>query len=157
MNIEWVYRDARNSLGKGISNVTAQFQDSTTGAAVGPVQTPLASGLSGPSGLISVDFKNVPVQVGGSYKILFGYQNKIQDGAVSPGNTVSFTTEEFNVVLFADFQNDCANVSSSGSGKSRTGSSGSSSGKSSDAGRVRPGLKYLSFIVTSLASISLAI
>ncbi|GLB37900.1 hypothetical protein LshimejAT787_0409510 [Lyophyllum shimeji] len=77
MNIEWEYRDQRNSLGAGISDVGLPILDSATSSPVGPPQKLLT--LS-PEGLVTVKFADVPMK-GGSYKAVLTYKNNIQDGA----------------------------------------------------------------------------
>lgn len=89
MNIEWLYRDQRNDMGAGISDVSAQIIDSATSSPVGPAQKRFR--LS-PIGFASAKFADVPMEVGGSYRVVLTYKNNIQDGLVSPGNVVTFTT-----------------------------------------------------------------
>ncbi|GLB40068.1 hypothetical protein LshimejAT787_0705780 [Lyophyllum shimeji] len=147
------YRDQRNFLGKGITNVTAQILDSATSKPVGSPQSP-----TDPSSVnrISVKFSDVPMEIGGSYKIQLKYRNNVQDGIFNPGELVTFTTEAFNVVTLDDWHSNCGALSSSGSDPSGSGSgSGSSSGAgNTDGGHmVLPGLYRLPALVSGLMSV----
>lgn len=151
MAVNLEYRDQRNFLGKGISDVTAQILDSTTSQPVGPPQTPV-----NPSTRLSVKFSDVPMEVGGSYKIQMKYRNNVQDGTVNPGDVVTFTTEPFNVVTLEDWRSNCGKISSSGSGPSGSGSGSGNSpgaGEPNEGNALLPGLYHLPLFIIGLMNV----
>ena len=129
LTIGWSYKDGKNALGNGISNIVAQVLD-TSGNAVGSSQsfkTPESSDGGG-----QIDMSQIGLQQNGTYKLRIQYTNVFTDGTVGAGGQVTLTSNTFNLVNLITNCTALAVAANSSSGSS--GSQGGGNGSSGSGG-----------------------
>lgn len=94
LNPYWAYRDARNDKGAGINNFTVEVvQNSGNGTykSFTSLPNPPANDLADPKLLFKPNATFLP----GGYELRINYTNSVQDGAIPPGQLVTYISPTF--------------------------------------------------------------
>ncbi|KAK7450559.1 hypothetical protein VKT23_012868 [Stygiomarasmius scandens] len=89
----WNWRNNDNADGNGISSLSIQAIKATDGSVVGaPIK------VTKPGGSLALNPVTMGMQAKHAYKLRVKYINNFQDGVVSPGKVVTYTSDEFNIL-----------------------------------------------------------
>ncbi|KAJ7659039.1 lysozyme-like domain-containing protein [Mycena polygramma] len=96
ISFDWSWRNLFNAGGERISSFSMQVVQKTDGVLVGPAMPIDSNSLFYDSGSI------VPLKIGMNinqgYRMRIQYVNRVQDGLTPAGQTVTFMSDEFNII-----------------------------------------------------------
>ncbi|KAK7448520.1 hypothetical protein VKT23_013782 [Stygiomarasmius scandens] len=94
--VSWAWRNRNNAGGQKISSFAIQVVKKTDGSAVGAPISIASSNLF--FGSTSIDPVSQGMQLNQAYQLRIQYINGVQDGVEPPGQVVTYTSDEFNIV-----------------------------------------------------------